>query len=113
MAQGEGPDIFLIARPRHCSALPILAAAEAGRPVLPKAISTISPKVQAMLAAARKHKRVVQIGTQRRSTPHLKSKRAIVYQKGQARENRKRRYLLLLTVCAHLRSTRYRNRQVS
>jgi predicted dehydrogenase len=35
---------------------------------------------QAMLAAARKYKRVVQIGTQRRSTPHLIEARDIVKQ---------------------------------
>jgi predicted dehydrogenase len=36
-----------------------------------KPISVDVAEGQAMVAAARKHKRVVQIGTQRRSTPHL------------------------------------------
>src|SRR4030095_12379745 len=37
---------------------------------------------QAMLAAARKHKRVVQVGTQRRSTPHLIEARDRVIKEG-------------------------------
>ena len=49
-----------------------------------------------MLAAARKYKRVVQIGTQRRSTPHLIEARDTVIKRGQARQNRARRDLLLL-----------------
>src|SRR5262249_32370577 len=38
---------------------------------------------QAMLAAARKHKRVVQVGTQRRSTPHLIEARDRILREGQ------------------------------
>jgi predicted dehydrogenase len=37
---------------------------------------------QAMLAAARKHKRVVQVGTQRRSTPHLIEARDKIIKEG-------------------------------
>ena len=49
-----------------------LAAVEAGADVYcQKPISVDIAEGQAMLAAARRTKRVVQIGTQRRSTPHL------------------------------------------
>jgi predicted dehydrogenase len=37
---------------------------------------------QAMLAAARKHGRVVQVGTQRRSTPHLIEARDTIVKEG-------------------------------
>ena len=49
-----------------------------------------------MLAAARKYKRVVQVGMQRRSTPHLVEARDRVIQRRQARQDRPRRDLLLL-----------------
>jgi predicted dehydrogenase len=65
-------DIVLIGTPDHWHALPMIAAVEAGADVyLQKPISIDVAEGQAMLAAARKHKRVVQVGTQRRSTPHL------------------------------------------
>ena len=65
-------DIVLIATPDHWHALPMIAAVEAGADVyVQKPISVDVIEGQAMLAAARKHKRVVQVGTQRRSTPHL------------------------------------------
>src|SRR5258708_28395058 len=48
------------------------AAVKAGADVyVQKPISVDVLEGQAMLAAARKYKRVVQVGTQRRSTPHL------------------------------------------
>ena len=49
-----------------------------------------------MLAAARKYKRVVQVGMQRRSTPHLVDARDRVIREGQARHGRAGRDLLLL-----------------
>src|SRR6476659_6213015 len=65
-------DIVLIATPDHWHALPMIAAVEAGVDVyVQKPISVDVVEGQAMLAAARKHQRVVQVGTQRRSTPHL------------------------------------------
>ena len=65
-------DIVLIATPDHWHALPMIAAVEAGADVyVQKPISVDVVEGQAMLAAARKHGRVVQVGTQRRSTPHL------------------------------------------
>ncbi len=65
-------DVVLIATPDHWHALPMIAACEAGADIYcQKPIGVDVVECQAMLAAARKHKRVVQIGTQRRSTPHL------------------------------------------
>jgi predicted dehydrogenase len=58
--------------PDHWHALPAIAAMQAGADVYcQKPISVDVVEGQAMLAAARKYNRVVQIGTQRRSTPHL------------------------------------------
>ena len=65
-------DIVIIGTPDHWHALPMIAAVEAGADVyVQKPISVDVVEGQAMLAAARKHGRVVQVGTQRRSTPHL------------------------------------------
>jgi predicted dehydrogenase len=65
-------DIVIIGTPDHWHSLPMIAAVEAGADVYcqkPTGWDVLESK--AMLDAARKHKRVVQIGTQRRSTPHL------------------------------------------
>ncbi len=68
-----------IATPDHWHALPMIAAAKAGIDMyVQKPISVDVVEGQAMLAAARKYNRVVQIGTQRRSTPHLIEAREIV-----------------------------------
>src|SRR5256884_1972965 len=72
MLKEKDLDIVLIATPDHWHALPMIAAVEAGADVyVQKPISVDVVEGQAMVAAARKHKRVVQVGTQRRSTPHL------------------------------------------
>ena len=72
MLKEKDLDIVLIGTPDHWHALPMIAALEAGADVyVQKPISVDVIEGQAMLAAARKHKRVVQVGTQRRSTPHL------------------------------------------
>jgi predicted dehydrogenase len=76
-------DIVLIATPDHWHALPMIAAVEAGVDVyVQKPISVDVMEGQAMLAAARKHGRVVQVGTQRRSTPHLVEARDRVVKEG-------------------------------
>ena len=76
-------DIVLIATPDHWHALPMIAAVEAGADVyLQKPISVDVVEGQAMLAAARKHGRVVQVGTQRRSTPHLIEARDRIVREG-------------------------------
>jgi predicted dehydrogenase len=76
-------DIVLVATPDHWHALPMIAALEAGADVyVQKPISVDVAEGAAMLAAARKHKRVVQVGTQRRSTPHLIEARDRVLREG-------------------------------
>src|SRR3569623_2582777 len=66
------PEIVLIAPPDHWHALNAIAALEAGADLyLQKPISVDVVEGRAILAAARKHGRTVQVGTQRRSTPHL------------------------------------------
>lgn len=65
-------DIVLIDTPDHWHALPMIEAVRAGADVyMQKPISADVAEGHAMLAAARKYKRVVQVGMQRRSTPHL------------------------------------------
>jgi len=65
-------DIVLVATPDHWHALAMIAAVQAGADVyVQKPISADIAEGKAMLAAARKYGRVVQVGTQRRSTPHL------------------------------------------
>jgi predicted dehydrogenase len=72
MLKEKDLDIVLVATPDHWHALAMIAAVEAGADVyVQKPISVDVMEGQAMLGAARKHKRVVQVGTQRRSTPHL------------------------------------------
>ncbi|MDQ3277860.1 MAG: Gfo/Idh/MocA family oxidoreductase, partial [Bacteroidota bacterium] len=73
-------DIVLIGTPDHWHALPTIAALKAGAHVyVQKPISVDVLEGEAMLAAARQYNRVVQVGTQRRSTPHLiEAKKTIV-----------------------------------
>jgi predicted dehydrogenase len=61
----------------------MIAAVEAGADVyVQKPISVDVTEGQAMLAAARKHQKVVQVGTQRRSTPHLIEARDRIIREG-------------------------------
>ena len=72
MLKREELDLVLVGSPDHWHALHGIAAMEAGHDVyLQKPISRDVLEGEALLAAARKHDRVVQIGTQRKSTPHL------------------------------------------
>ncbi len=65
-------DLVLIATPDHWHALTAIDAMKSGADLyLQKPVSVDVSESQAILAAARKYKRVVQVGTQRRSTPHL------------------------------------------
>ncbi len=76
-------DLVLIATPDHWHALPMIAAVEAGADVyVQKPISVDVTEGRAMAAAARKNKRVVQVGTQRRSTPHIIEARDRVVKEG-------------------------------
>jgi predicted dehydrogenase len=83
MLKEKDLDIVIVATPDHWHALPMIAAVEAGADVyVQKPISVDVAEGQAMLAAARKHKRVVQVGTQRRSTPHLVEARDTIIREG-------------------------------
>src|SRR5882757_827192 len=68
MLKEKDLDIVEIATPDHWHALSMMEAVKSGADVYcQKPISVDVAEGQAMLAAARKYKRVVQIGTQRRS----------------------------------------------
>ncbi|GHB58474.1 Gfo/Idh/MocA family protein [Persicitalea jodogahamensis] len=65
-------DIVLIGTPDHWHALQMIDAVKAGAHVyVQKPISVDVMEGEAMVAAARKYNKVVQVGTQRKSTPHL------------------------------------------
>src|SRR3989441_952158 len=72
MLKEKDLDIVLVETPDHWHALPMIAACESGADVwVQKPISVDVLEGKAMLDAARKHNRVVQVGMQRRSTAHL------------------------------------------
>jgi predicted dehydrogenase len=76
-------DIVLIGTPDHWHALPMIDAVKAGMDVwVQKPIGVDIVEGQAMLAAARKYNRVVQVGMQRRSTPHLINARNRIIKEG-------------------------------
>ncbi|QDV27163.1 Gfo/Idh/MocA family protein [Aureliella helgolandensis] len=73
-------DLVLVATPDHWHALAMIEAVKSGADVYvqkPTGVDVVESR--AMLAAARKYERVVQVGTQRRSTPHLiEAKRRVI-----------------------------------
>lgn len=72
LLSAQKPDIVLIGTPDHWHALQTIDAVKSGAHVyVQKPISVDVLEGEAMLAAARKYNRVVQVGLQRRSTPHL------------------------------------------
>ena len=76
-------DMVLIATPDHWHALTMIEACKAGLDIyVQKPISVDVAEGQAMVAAARKYNRVVQVGTQRRSTPHLIEARDQILREG-------------------------------
>ena len=76
-------DIVIIVTPDHWHALAMIDVVKSGADVwVQKPISVDVVEGQAMLAAARKYKRVVQVGLQRRSTPHLVRARERVIREG-------------------------------
>jgi predicted dehydrogenase len=94
MLKEKDLDIVLIATPDHWHALPMIAAVQAGADVyVQKPIGVDVVECQAMVAAARKYQRVVQVGTQRRSTPHLFEARELI------KEGRLGRIGLVETYC--------------
>jgi predicted dehydrogenase len=83
MLDARDLDIVLIVTPDHWHALPMIEAVRLGMDVwVQKPISVDVAEGQAMLAAARKYNRVVQVGMQRRSTPHLVTARDRVIREG-------------------------------
>ena len=83
MLKQEQFDIVHVATPDHWHALAMIAAVKAGADVyVEKPISTDVVEGQAMVAAARKCKRVVQVNMQRRSTPHLIEARDRIIKEG-------------------------------
>ncbi len=83
MLQEKDLDIVLIGSPDHWHALQAIAAMEAGADVyLQKPISVDVLEGEAILAAARKYRRVAQVGTQRKSTPHLVAAKKNIVQAG-------------------------------
>jgi predicted dehydrogenase len=83
MLAAKDLDLVLVGTPDHWHALTMIAAVEAGAHVyVQKPISVDVLEGEAMVAAARKHKKVVQVGTQRRSTPHLIDAKKNVIEEG-------------------------------
>jgi predicted dehydrogenase len=83
MLDAEAFDIMLIDTPDHWHALQMIACAEKGIDIwVQKPISVDVIEGQAMVSAARKHGRVVQVGLQRRSTPHLMDAKSKVIDAG-------------------------------
>ena len=83
MLKEKDLEVVEIATPDHWHALPMIEACKAGADLyLQKPIGVDIVEGQAMLAAARKYKRVVQVGTQRRSTPHLIEARDRILKEG-------------------------------
>lgn len=83
MLKEKDLDIVLIGTPDHWHTLSAIAAMEAGADLyLQKPISVDVIEGEAILAAARRLGRVVQVGTQRRSTPHLIDAREKVIKTG-------------------------------
>lgn len=72
MLKEKDLDIVLVGTPDHWHTLAALAVLESGADLyLQKPVSADVLEGEAIVAAARKHNRVVQVGTQRKSTPHL------------------------------------------
>jgi predicted dehydrogenase len=83
MLKEKDLDIVLIGSPDHWHALQMMNAVKAGADVyVQKPISVDVAEGEAMIAAARRHGRVVQVGTQRKSTPHLVEAKKNIVDKG-------------------------------
>jgi predicted dehydrogenase len=79
MLKPKNLDIVLVGTPDHWHPLCAIAAMEAGADVyVEKPISHTYLEGRAMVQTARKHNRVVQVNTQRRSTPHIASAREFI-----------------------------------
>lgn len=72
-------DVVIVGAPDHWHALPTVEACKAGKDVyVEKPISTTIEEGKMMVEAARKHNRVVQVGTQQRSGIHFQKSVEIV-----------------------------------
>ena len=72
-------DAVHIATPDHWHAIPTVLACEAGKDVyVEKPLAHNVSEGRAMVAAARKYKRIVQAGTQHRSAPHYREVERII-----------------------------------
>jgi predicted dehydrogenase len=72
LLEEQKPEIVLVGTPDHWHALIAIEAMKSGAHVyVQKPISVDVMEGEAMVAASRKYNRIVQVGTQRRSTPHL------------------------------------------
>jgi predicted dehydrogenase len=79
----ERPDVdaLLVATPDHWHALPTVLGCQAGKDVyVEKPLATSIAEGRAMLEAARRHNRIVQMGAQRRSSPDYE--RAVEFVRG-------------------------------
>ncbi len=75
----EKPEIVIVATPDHWHAHPTIAAVKAGAHVyVEKPTAHTIAESRAMVNAARKFGRVVQVGTHRRMTPHLIAARELI-----------------------------------
>ena len=67
-------DAVIVATPDHWHALPTILACEAGKDVyVEKPLSLTIAEGRAMVGAATRHRRIVQMGNQRRSSPHYRA----------------------------------------
>jgi predicted dehydrogenase len=72
-------DAVLVATPDHWHAIPTVLACQAGKDVyVEKPLAHNVREGRAMVDAARKHKRIVQTGTQHRSAPHYRQIQEII-----------------------------------
>jgi hypothetical protein len=86
MLRPRNLDVVLVATPDHWHALPAIAAMEAGADVyLEKPVGMDVVEGQALVSAARRHNRVVQVNLQRRSTAHLIDARDNILRAGKPR----------------------------
>jgi predicted dehydrogenase len=95
-------DIVLVGTPDHWHALTMIEAVKSGVDVyVQKPISVDVREGGAMLDAARQYKRVVQVGMQRRSTPHIAEAKQRFIQEGKLGK------IAMVDICCyyHMRAT--------
>ena len=97
MLKQKDLDVVLIATPDHWHALPMIAACESGADIyVQKPVSVDIAEGKAMLDAARKHKRTVQVGTATPEHPAPDRRPRPRREAGLARQDRLRGGVLLL-----------------